>query len=100
MHASRFPGNLVTHAQPAPVHDMSAVWNLAARLRLCHVPVRLTQALSPFNYASTIGKEPSYLFTMGRIEEPYTHSNYLALQVEHEPMPGQHHTGERFIAQL
>ena len=72
MHASRFPGNLVTHAQPAPVHDMSAVWNLAARLRFCHVPVRLTQAISPFDYASTIGKEPSYLFRMGRIEEPYT----------------------------
>ena len=100
MHASRFPGNLVTQAQPAPVHDMSAVWNLAARLRLCHVPVRLTQAVSPFNYASTIGKEPSYLFGMSRIGEPYTRSSYYALQVQHERMPGQYHTGERFIAQL
>ncbi len=73
MHASRFPGNLVTHTQPAPVHDMSAVWNLAARLRLCNVPVRLTQAISPFNYASTIGKEPTYLFRISRIEESYAH---------------------------
>ncbi|KAL0021441.1 hypothetical protein WJX79_010147 [Trebouxia sp. C0005] len=28
---------------------------MAARLRFCHVPVRLTQAVSPFEYASTIG---------------------------------------------
>lgn len=100
MHASRFPGNLVTHSQPAPVHDMSAVWHLAARLRFCHVPVRLTQALAPFDCASTTGKEPPYLFRMGKIEEPHTHLKYLALQVEHEAMPGQHHTGEIFIAQL
>ncbi len=75
MHASRFPGNFVTHAQPAPVHDMSAVWNLAARLRLCHVPVRLTQALAPFDCASTTGKEPSYLFMVGGIEGSYAHSD-------------------------
>lgn len=52
MHASRFPGSLVTHTQPALVHDMSAVWNLAARLRHCHVPVRLTQ---PFDCANIGG---------------------------------------------
>ena len=75
MHASRFPGGLVMHTQPAPVHDMSAVWNLAARLRLCHVPVRLTQALAPFDCASTTGKESSYLFRLGRIEESYAYSN-------------------------
>lgn len=43
MHASRLPARPVKQPTLAPVADMSAVWQLAARLRLCHVPARWRQ---------------------------------------------------------
>ena len=44
MHVSRLHAKPVKQPNLAPGADMSAVWHLAARLRLCHVPARLRQA--------------------------------------------------------
>ena len=44
MHGTRLPTQPVKQSSFAAVGNMSTLWHVAARLRLCHMPVRLRHA--------------------------------------------------------